>query len=291
MIADALPLPPGDHRNRTRNPHAILSSVNAMPDQHLPLSVETEVKLATLAAWMGAAEVVVWFTGAGISTESGLPDFRGPDGAWTRRDRGLSLPRPSRPLAEIRPNRAHLAIVEFERLGKCHFLISQNVDDLHLQSGFPLEKLAELHGNRNRLRCHGCDRTFAVVDVVALPHRRRTRKQRHLSHECPDCGSPLVRSIVNFGDPLSPRDLSTSYHWAGRADLFLVVGSSCCVAPAAEMPELAARRGARVVVMNIGETDVDDLCDLRFDGERVGNLLPALLRQFRSLPGSAPAVT
>lgn len=243
---------------------------------------DTEAKLATLAAWICDSVMVVWFTGAGISTESGYPDYRGPEGIWTRLDRGLPPPAPTKPLSEIKPNAAHLAIVEFEAIGKCAFLISQNVDNLHLESGFPQNKLAELHGNKARLRCCDCKLTFAIHDLVAMPRRRKTRKRRDLSYECPDCGGPLARSIVNFGDEMPERDLQASYEWAGRADLLIVVGSSCEVMPAADIPRTAKRNGAKLVVMNIGETGVDDVCDLRFDRERVGELLPALLARVKN---------
>src|SRR5687768_14250431 len=101
--------------------------------------------IATAAKWIAESKHVVVFTGAGISTDSGLPDFRGPDGVWTRRDAGL--PPPAMPVHEVRPNIAHAALVQLERKGKVQFLISQNVDGLHLASGFPANKLAELHGN------------------------------------------------------------------------------------------------------------------------------------------------
>ena len=109
-----------------------------------------DTKLEKLAAWICDARIVVWFTGAGISTESGLPDFRGPNGLRTRARKGLPRPKLRKPFDELEPNAAHLAIVEFEALGKCDFLVSQNVDNFHLKSGFPFEKLAELHGNKKR---------------------------------------------------------------------------------------------------------------------------------------------
>ena len=246
---------------------------------------DTELKLTALASWIDDAATVVWFTGAGISTESGLPDYRGPDGAWTRRDLGLPPPRPAKALSEIKPNAAHLAIVEFERMGKCAFLISQNVDNLHLESGYPLDKLAELHGNKARLRCRVCERTFAIRDLVAMPRRKKTRKRRDVSYECPGCGGSLARSIINFGDEMPERDLQASYEWAERANLLVVVGSSCFVTPAADIPRTTKRKGGRLVVMNMGETGVDDLCDLRFSSERVGELLPALLLRVKSVIG------
>jgi mono-ADP-ribosyltransferase sirtuin 6 len=245
------------------------------------LTAGTELNLTTLASWIDDATTVVWFTGAGISTESGLPDYRGPDGAWTRRDLGLPPPRPTKLLSRINPNAAHLAIVEFERIGKCAFLISQNVDNLHLESGYPHEKLAELHGNKSRLRCRIRERTFAICDLVAMPRRKKTRKRRDLSYECPSCGGPLARSIVNFGDEMPKRDLQVSYEWAERANLCIVVGSSCHVMPAADIPRATKRKGGRLVVMNMGDTGVDELCDLRVGSERVGELLPALFPRVR----------
>ena len=250
-----------------------------MSTSELSFSAETQVKLNTLAIWIADATTVVWFTGAGISTESGLPDFRGPDGAWTRRDQGKPAPVPTKRLSEIRPNPAHQAIVEFEKIGKCSFLISQNVDNLHLASGFPSDKLAELHGNKDRLRCRSCQRTHAIVDLVAMPRRKKIRRNPTQSYECLDCGGDLGRSVVNFQDPLPESDLNASCYWSEMSDLFIIVGSSCNVIPAADLPFIAKESDARVVVMNIGETDADHIADLRFDREKVGQLLPDLLRR------------
>jgi NAD-dependent deacetylase len=201
---------------------------------------------------------------------------------WTRRDRGLPPPELTKRLAEIKPNAAHMAIVELERMGKCDFVISQNVDNLHLESGFPFVKLAELHGNKARVRCQECQKTVDVNALAAMPRRRKTRKNRHLSYECPSCGGPLVRSVVNFGDLLPELDVKASHQWAERADVFVVVGSSCIVTPAANIPRQAKRCGSKLAVMNIGETGVDDICDLRFRHEMVGQLLPALFVRVRS---------
>jgi len=241
-------------------------------------SEETRARLDTLAEWIIDATTVVWFTGAGISTESGMPDFRGPDGVWTRRDRGLPPPRPTRRLSEIQPNAAHLAIVEFEAIGKCSFLISQNVDNLHLESGYPFDKLAELHGNKDRLRCHDCQRTHAIVDLVAMPRRKKRRHNPTHSYECSFCGGVLGPSVIDFGKSLPESDLNAACHWAEKADLLIVVGSSCQVTPAADMPVVANSHGGKVVIMNIGKTGVDHIAALRFDREKVSQLLPELLR-------------
>ncbi len=111
-------------------------------------------RIEILARWIFEARHLVCFTGVGISTDSGLPDFRGPDGLWTRRAKGL--PSPELDWSAVQPNQAHLAIVQLQEMGRLAFLISQNVDNLHLKSGIRPELLAELHGNVARLRCTGC---------------------------------------------------------------------------------------------------------------------------------------
>jgi NAD-dependent SIR2 family protein deacetylase len=209
---------------------------------------------------MFGAQHLVVFTGAGISTESGLPDFRGPDGIWTRQARGLPLPR--RDFSAVEPNAGHMAIVELHQLGKLSFLISQNVDNLHLRSGIPPDLLAELHGNITKLRCQRCQ---AEVDVSAG------------GDKC-SCGGKLVSSVVNFGQTLPSKALADSYWHSQHCDLFIVAGSSLVVYPAADMPREAVQSGARLVIINEGETPLDRLAHLRFD-ERIGEVLvPAVAR-------------
>ncbi len=116
--------------------------------------------IATIARWIIQCTHLVAFTGAGISTDSGIPDFRGPDGVWTRRDAGLPAPWWRVPPGKVTPNASHLALVELQRLGKLQFLITQNTDNLHRQSGIRPESLAELHGNGQLMRCLGCDRQY-----------------------------------------------------------------------------------------------------------------------------------
>ena len=117
-------------------------------------------RIQALAEWLYESRYPVVFTGAGISTESGLPDFRGPDGLWTRRDKGLPPKPTNQSWDAVEPNKGHLAIVSLQELGKLKFLISQNIDNLHLKSGIPPELLAELHGNIRKLRCTGCGKAF-----------------------------------------------------------------------------------------------------------------------------------
>ena len=225
---------------------------------------DLEQKIATLIEWLYESTYLVVFTGAGVSTESGLPDFRGPDGIWTRRDKGLPPPAMQRPWSEVEPNPARYAIRELQDLGKLKFLISQNVDNLHLKSGIHPELLAELHGNITKLRCQRCGST---VDKEQGDAR------------C-SCGGILAASVVDFGQSLPEKDLKESFYHSERCDLFVVVGSSLVVTPAANMPVTALRAGAKLVIINRGDTPLDQYAHLRFH-ENAGLVLPTALAKLR----------
>jgi NAD-dependent SIR2 family protein deacetylase len=222
------------------------------------MAMEDDLKqrIETLAQWFFESTYLVVFTGAGVSTESGLPDFRGPDGIWTRQEKGLPPPPSQRPWSEVDPNPAHYAIRVLQDLGKLKFLISQNVDNLHLKSGVRLELLAELHGNITKLRCQRCGKT---VD-----------KDTGAS-QC-SCGGSLIPSVVDFGQPLPEKDLRESFYHSQRSDLFVAVGSSLVVTPAAHMPVEALKAGAKLVIINHGDTPLDQYAALRFH-ESAGEVL------------------
>ncbi len=222
-------------------------------------------RISNLAQWMFESKYLVVFTGAGISTESGLRDFRGPDGLWTRRDKGLSTP--PQDWSSVEPNAGHMAIAELQNLGKLAFLISQNVDNLHLKSGIKPELLAELHGNITKVRCDRCEFKMDRFEDTT---------------ECPLCGGKLVSSVVNFGQSLPARDLAESHQHSQNCDLFIVVGSSLVVTPAADMPGVALRSGAKLVIINQGETPFDENAHLRFS-EAIGEVLPPAVEQLKGL--------
>jgi len=214
---------------------------------------------------MFEAEHLVVFTGAGISTESGLPDFRGPDGIWTRQAKGL--PTESRDFSSAEPNAGHMAIVELQKLGKLAFLISQNVDNLHLKAGIRPDLLAELHGNVTKLRCRRCQFLLDNFDDQI---------------DCPLCGGKLASSVVNFGQSLPQKELADSYSQSQNCDFFVAVGSSLVVYPAADMPKVALQSGARLVIINQCETPFDRLAHLRF-WEAIGKVLPPSVDQLKEL--------
>jgi NAD-dependent SIR2 family protein deacetylase len=238
---------------------------------------QSEQHVETIARWIIGSEHVIAFTGAGISTDSGIPDFRGPDGVWTRRDAGLPAPRWRVSPGRIKPNASHLSLVDLQRLGKLQFLITQNTDNLHRESGVRPELLAELHGNGQLMRCLGCNRLYTRQEVGWDSQRwgpgYRTQTPVRGQPTCHACGGRLISSVVNFGDPLPQQELMLSADHSQRCDLMLVLGSSLVVNPAASLVGLALKRGARVALVNRGETPYDEAVTLRvWDG--IGEVIP-----------------
>jgi len=247
--------------------------------------MELEDKIELAAKWIFESNRLVVFTGAGISTDSGLPDFRGPDGVWTRRDAGLSPPK-SPPWDQVNPNQGHYEIVELIKLDKLDYLISQNVDGLHAKSGIPFDMLAELHGNLYFMKCLACGKklTFeeAGWDKKKLGPGYRTGRIRKTQPNCPNCEGRLISSIVNFGDPLPMDELEESMRRSQSSDVFFVIGSSLVVTPAANMPGYAWRNGAKLIILNEGETPYDDEADLRFF-DQIGEVLPKIVERVKKL--------
>jgi len=248
-----------------------------------------EEQIETIARWIAESDHVVVFTGAGISTDSGIPDFRGPDGVWTRRDAGLPAPRWRVPPNRIEPNASHLSLVELQNLGKLRFLITQNTDNLHRRSGIRPELLAELHGNGQLVRCLGCDRIYSRQevgwDVGRWGPGYRTQKPMPGQPACAGCGGRLISSVVNFGDPMPHREMDLAERHARRCDLMLVLGSSLTVAPAAGLVGLALGSAARVVLVNRGETPYDEVVALRaWTG--IGEVIPPAVQRAKRTLGT-----
>ena len=244
-----------------------------------------EQHIETIARWIIECQHLVAFTGAGVSTDSGIPDFRGPEGVWTRRDAGLSPPRWRVPPGQVKPNATHLALVELQRLGKLQFLITQNTDNLHRRSGIRPELLAELHGNGQLMRCLGCDRLYPRQEVGWDTDEwgpgYRTQSPVRGQPRCPTCRGRLISSVVNFGDPLPEKELMLAAEHASRCDLMLVLGSSHVVNPAASLVGLEVQRGARGTRVNRGETPYDEVVTLRL-WEGIGEVLPPAMELLKS---------
>jgi len=247
---------------------------------------ELEEKLDQAAEWIAKAKCLVAITGAGISTESGIPDYRGPDGVWTRRDKGLPPPKMKVSWEEVQPNSGHMALVDLVKMGKLHFLISQNVDGLHMKSGIPIEKLAELHGNHNLWWCLDCGRKYKREEIGWDEKRfgrgYRTDDILPGSPTCPACGGIIRSSIVNFGDPLPQEDFAMSVKFAKQSDVFLSVGTSLQVTPASNLPGYALRVGAKFILINQGETPYDNMADVRI-WDPIGQVLPQLVEKVKNI--------
>ena len=230
--------------------------------------------VARLGALFVAARRPVVFTGAGVSTESGIPDFRSPGGVWDRFDPtelnyanflgGVAGRRKYWEMGRVvypviraaTPNPAHLALVELDRHGRLDCCITQNVDNLHQRAGLPPEKVIELHGNATRARCLACGARYSRDEVHAWMADGRDVP------ECPACGGIIKPETVMFGEPMPERETSEAARRAEACDLFVVVGSSLVVYPAAYLPLQARRAGATLAIVNLAPTPYDDEADL-----------------------------
>jgi NAD-dependent deacetylase len=243
--------------------------------------------LELIAGWLRDATHVCALTGAGISTESGIPDFRGPQGVWTKNPGAektatlhfyLSDPEVRRrawrnrlesEVWHARPNAGHHALVELERKGALHALVTQNIDGLHHLAGQTPERVVEIHGNVREAKCMSCGWRGPMTETLD-----RVRGGED-DPPCLGCGGILKSATISFGENLVPDDLERAQAMAGRSDVFIAVGTSLTVYPAAGLPEIALRRGARLVVMNAEATPFDDLADAVLR-DRLGDVLPAL---------------
>jgi NAD-dependent deacetylase len=171
-------------------------------------------------------------------------------------------------------------------MGKLNYLISQNIDGLHAKSNIPFDKLAELHGNMYFMKCMSCNRkmTFeeAGWDKAKWGPGYRTNQVHKAQPNCPYCGDRIISSIVNFGDPLPYDELEESIKRSKDADVFFVIGSSLVVTPAANMPGIAKKNGAKLIILNKGETPYDYATDLRFDNY-IEEVLPLILIKVKEM--------
>jgi NAD-dependent deacetylase len=245
------------------------------------------VSLDTIRGWLRAARRVVALTGAGISTESGIPDFRGPNGVWTRNPEAEKLStiqnyladpairkaswrsRLEHPAFSARPNAGHEALVELERHGKLHALITQNIDGLHLRAGSSPPRVIEVHGNVHKAMCLSCGWRGPMQDTLA---RVRAGEE---DPACRECGGILKSDTISFGQALVPEVIERAMQAAQEADFMLAVGSTLQVYPVAHAVPLAKSNGARVVIINAEPTQFDSLADAILR-QPIGTVLPQL---------------
>lgn len=238
-----------------------------------------------IASWLPNAESAVVFTGAGISTESGVPDYRSPGGIWANskpvyyedylnsaearheywRQKAIS----HRDFILCEPNQGHRILAEWEACGWLFAVITQNIDEYHQEAGS--QRVIELHGTARQIQCLECERRFDANAYVT------TFLQTNQVPNCPDCGGLLKHATISFGQALVPATIELAAKLSREADLFLVLGSSLVVHPAASLPQMAKRNGARLVIINRERTPLDDVADVIIRDE-IGPTLAAIHR-------------
>ncbi|TET56022.1 MAG: NAD-dependent deacylase [Dehalococcoidia bacterium] len=244
-----------------------------------------------LAQFITESRSIIVFTGAGVSTESGIPDFRSPGGIWSRYDpedftiqKFLSSPDSRKAfwkmsaegslLAEAEPNPAHYAIAELYRSGKLDCVITQNIDNLHQKAGVPGDRVLELHGNMKWVICSGCRTRFPLLETL------QQIKEGIEVPDCPDCRGILKPDVVLFGEALPVVTLREATRRAQMCDLFVVIGSALLVYPAAYIPTYAISAGARLAIVNLTPTPLDHEAATVIRG-RAGEIMPGVMERVR----------
>ncbi|MBW1695796.1 MAG: NAD-dependent deacylase [Deltaproteobacteria bacterium] len=237
---------------------------------------------------------IVVFTGAGISTESGIPDFRSPGGIWSKYDpsdftfqRFLSSETAREKywqmstefyntVKSVKPNAAHLAVAELEKMGKLDCVITQNIDGLHQMAGCSAKRVIELHGTALAVSCLDCHKRYDR-DLIQKRISDGDRVPR-----CDVCNGLLKPATISFGQTMPEKETAEAMHRSAQCDLFIVIGSSLVVQPAASMPLIAKEKGAKLVIINRDDTPYDHLADVRIH-DSAGAVLPEILQRVRAL--------
>jgi NAD-dependent deacetylase len=246
------------------------------------------VGLGEIAGWLRAARSVVVLTGAGISTESGIPDFRGPQGVWTKDPKAEKLSnihhymkdpevrvaswqaRLVHPAWTAAPNAGHVALAELERRGRLDTLVTQNIDGLHQKAGSSPEVVIEIHGTVREVVCMSCD------DRAPMERALDRVRAGEVDPPCRSCGGILKSATISFGQNLVPEDLMRADKAARNCDLFLALGTTLTVFPVAALPGKALESGARLVIANAEPTPYDPQADAVLRGN-LADLLPRLV--------------
>uniref|UniRef100_A0A7N6FIN0 NAD-dependent protein deacylase sirtuin-6 n=1 Tax=Anabas testudineus TaxID=64144 RepID=A0A7N6FIN0_ANATE len=219
---------------------------------------EVRAKVETLAQLIKESQYMVVHSGAGISTSVGIPDFRGPKGVWTLEEKG-ELPHFDTTFEDARPSLTHMALLGLQRAGYVKYLISQNVDGLHVRSGFPRDILSELHGNMFVEQCEKCGRQYVREKVIGVMGLKPTGRYCDVvrSRGLRACRGKLISTILDWEDSLPVRDLNKADEASRRADLALTLGTSLQIKPSGDLPLLTKRNGGKVVIVNLQPTKHD----------------------------------
>ncbi|MGH7390019.1 MAG: SIR2 family NAD-dependent protein deacylase [Candidatus Rokuibacteriota bacterium] len=249
---------------------------------------DSEQTIVTIRAWIDRARRIVVLTGAGISTDSGIPDFRGPQGVWTKNPAAEKMAtlehyvadpevrkrawqdRLNSPAWTAKPNPGHLALVHLERRGSLAALITQNVDGLHLMAGSSPGRVVQIHGTMREVTCLDCGERAPMERALA---RVRAGEE---DPPCRSCGGILKSATISFGQGLVAADLDRAQRAARASDLMLAVGTKLSVWPIAGVVPTAKEAGARVVIVNAEPTEMDALADAVLHGA-ISDLLPRLV--------------
>ncbi|CAK8697035.1 unnamed protein product [Clavelina lepadiformis] len=224
--------------------------------------IEKSHKLSDL---IKESKLTVVFTGAGISTSAGIPDFRGPEGVWTLEKQGKS-PECNITFEDAVPTFSHRCLVQMEQKGLIHFVISQNVDGLHVRSGFPRDRLAELHGNMFTQKCQLCNREFVMDFVSPTMGLKSTGSKCLHKKRRGNCRGVLCDTILDWEDALPDDQLEMSEKFSRAAELAIVIGSSLQIIPAGNLPLFTKRNQGKLVIINLQTTKHDKHADLRIYG-------------------------
>ncbi|KAG9231020.1 DHS-like NAD/FAD-binding domain-containing protein [Amylocarpus encephaloides] len=229
--------------------------------QESPQAIDRKAQLLT--DQIKKSKHFIVFTGAGVSTSAGIPDFRGPEGAWTLRAQGRERTSKTTSTLQAIPTPAHMALVELQNRGILKHLVSQNCDGLHRRSGILPDRISELHGNSNREFCKDCGKEY-IRDFRAVATYEKTVHDHRTGRKCTLCNGPLLDTIINFGESLPKKHIQNAFDNAKKADLCLVLGSSLTVTPANEVPEVVGKKkNAKLVICNLQKTPLDSKAALR----------------------------
>lgn len=248
------------------------------------------INITEAAELICKANKVVAFTGAGVSTESGIPDFRSPGGIWEKyqpvffqdflaseeaRKRYWLRSRVTYPvIRDARPNPTHLALAELEKVGKLDCIITQNIDRLHHKAGSSAERVIEIHGASAYVNCLKCHESYSRDEIQALLEE----KEEIIAPVCKSCGGPLKEATISFGQAMPAREMAEAEYRAQSCDLMLSLGSSLVVYPAAYVPQYAQGAGAKLIIINMAPTPLDHAADFVFHA-KTGEILPKIVKE------------